>query len=197
MDPSDQPREPLDAAACSRPADSEPRQIHVVRWSDPIVEARGFDLRSRYVETFWLPVLGPSATLLLRRFAAELEVAPGGVDLDSDLLARALGLGITSGRRAPFRRAITRCVRFGTVRMHGNGTLAVRRRLAPVPSRHIAALPPVLQELHRTWPGATHAAPRPGVPDHAQMLGQPPWSAGARMARPSHASNASSESAPT
>ena len=42
-------------------------RLGVLPWHDPSVEADGFDPRSPYVETFWLPLLGPSTTLLLRR----------------------------------------------------------------------------------------------------------------------------------
>lgn len=191
MDPTHRLQEPPEGNGRPDGNGREPERIHVIRWSDPIVEARGFDPRSRYVETFWLPVLGPSATLLLRRLAAELEVAPNGVDLDTDVLARGLGLGLASGRRAPFRRALDRCVRFGAARTLGAGTLSVRRRLAPVPRRHIAALPTALQDLHRTWPVPTPGVRTPSAPD------QPTWRAGSPIALRSHASSASSGTAPT
>lgn len=34
--------------------------ITIEAWRDPVVEALGHDPRSLYVETFWLPVLGPT-----------------------------------------------------------------------------------------------------------------------------------------
>ena len=36
-------------------------------WPDPLIEALGFDPRSAYVEQYWLGILGPSTTWLLRR----------------------------------------------------------------------------------------------------------------------------------
>ena len=39
----------------------------VVPWHDPVVDSVGFDVRSNYVELFWLNVLGPTATWALRR----------------------------------------------------------------------------------------------------------------------------------
>src|SRR3546814_3891300 len=41
--------------------------LSVVEWADPVVEAAGHPVRSVYVETFWLPTLGPTAMWLLRR----------------------------------------------------------------------------------------------------------------------------------
>ena len=65
----------------------------MVAWDDPVVESSGFDALSPYVELFWLPVLGPSATLLLRRLATGLRAKPEGFDLQLDEAAQALGLG--------------------------------------------------------------------------------------------------------
>jgi hypothetical protein len=36
-----------------------PATITVKPWHDPVVDVLGHDPRSRYVETFWLPTLGP------------------------------------------------------------------------------------------------------------------------------------------
>jgi len=36
-----------------------PVTITVKPWHDPVVDVLGHDPRSRYVETFWLPALGP------------------------------------------------------------------------------------------------------------------------------------------
>src|SRR5919205_4035017 len=62
-------------------------------WPDPVIDALGHDPRSPYVERFWLPVLGPSTTWLLRLLAAELEVNPAGFELDLAEAAHVLGLG--------------------------------------------------------------------------------------------------------
>ena len=42
-------------------------------WPDDVIDALGFDPRSPYVERFWLGVIGPSTTWLLRRIAAGLR----------------------------------------------------------------------------------------------------------------------------
>ena len=36
-----------------------PATITVKPWHDPVVDVLDHDPRSRYVETFWLPALGP------------------------------------------------------------------------------------------------------------------------------------------
>jgi hypothetical protein len=57
------------------PDATEPSSLWVVPLTDPLVEALGFDPRSWYVEHFWLPVIGPTCTWLLRHVAAGLEAA--------------------------------------------------------------------------------------------------------------------------
>ena len=49
-------------------------------WPDPVIDLLGHDPRSAYVERFWLGVLGPSTTWLMRRLASGLETAPAGKD---------------------------------------------------------------------------------------------------------------------
>src|SRR4051795_11441772 len=59
-------------------------------WPDGVIDALGHDPRSQYVERFWLGILGPSTTWLLRRFAAGLEDEPAGYDLQLADTAQAL-----------------------------------------------------------------------------------------------------------
>src|SRR5215831_455490 len=60
------------------PADS----LTIKPWPDAVIDTVGLDPRSAYVETFWLGVLGPSTTWLLRRLVNGLEASPSGYDLD-------------------------------------------------------------------------------------------------------------------
>src|SRR3954468_992994 len=55
--------------------------LHVTPWPDPVIDALGHDPRSLYVEQFWLGILGPSTTWLLRRLVAGLEAEPAGFEL--------------------------------------------------------------------------------------------------------------------
>ncbi len=125
--------------------------IRIVGWPDPVIDRLGYDPRSLYVETFWLGILGPTCTWLMRRFAAGLDDAPAGFDLDMADAARSLGLGDRSGRQSPFRRALARCVTFQVARREGPTTLAVRRRIPPMPQRHLQRLPASLQNRHAQW----------------------------------------------
>ena len=64
-------------AATAPPRASDPT-LHIVRWLDPIADPHGVDPCSRYVELYWLGIIGPSATWLLRRLSYGLEVHRDG-----------------------------------------------------------------------------------------------------------------------
>ena len=115
---------------------------------DPVIDALGHDPRSAYVERFWLPVLGPSTTLLLRLLTGKLESSPKGLRIDISESARALGLGERQGRHGPFLRSIARAIDFDMVRYLRPGAIGVRRRLPILSHRHLARLPESLQREH-------------------------------------------------
>ena len=128
-----------------------PAETLTVRpWPDPVIDRVGHDPRSTYVERFWLGVLGPSTTWLLRRVAAGLEAEPAGFELPLAETARALGLG-GEGRNSPFVRALARCCQFDVAQPAGDGVLNVRRRLPPLNRRQLVRLPESLQEEHQRW----------------------------------------------
>ena len=60
-------------------------------WHDPVIQQCGFDARHSYVEQFWLPILGPSAVLALRRLADWLDRHPAGVQIDLVEFGSSLG----------------------------------------------------------------------------------------------------------
>lgn len=135
--------------------------LHVTPLSDPVIDLLGHDLRSTYVERFWLPILGPTTTLLLRRLASGLDDHPDGFDLPLLDTAAALGLGNKGGRNAPFLRAITRSTKFKITQSAGPGALAVRRRVAPLNRTQAERLPTLVRDEHAAW--QQHAVRVPDV----------------------------------
>ena len=128
----------------------DPPLVTITPWIDPVVDDSGFDPRSRYVETYWLGVLGPTATWLVRRLVAGLEQSPDGYELDLRATARSMGLGFHPGKNSPFARSLDRCVMFGVAHRTVAG-LAVRRRLPPVSLRHLRRMPEELRADHDRW----------------------------------------------
>ena len=128
-----------------------PEVLHVRPWPDDVIDKMGHDPRSAYVEDYWLALLGPSTTWLLRRFAAGFDYSPDGFDLDLGETARSLGLGDRSGRHSPFIRSINRTVQFGLALLSGLDELSVRRRLPPLNRAQLCRLSPALQARHTAW----------------------------------------------
>src|SRR5690606_5516166 len=100
----------------ARDIPSDIESLRVTPWSEPVIDRVGHDPRTVYVERFWLGILGPSATWLLRLLVDRLDVEPEGYDLDLDECARSLCLGRRLGPNGAFTRTLARCCQFGAAR---------------------------------------------------------------------------------
>lgn len=127
-----------------------PQEAVIRPWVDPVVDVRGFDPRGSYAERYWLSVIGPTASWILRRFADCFDAAPEGFVLDLAHTARTMGLSFEKNTASPFGKALHRCVMFGVAQPTSDG-FAVRRRLPAVAQRHLSRLPEDLQIEHTEW----------------------------------------------
>lgn len=129
--------------------------LRVTAWVDPVVDLNGHPVNDPYIEMFWLPVLGPTATWLFRRLVSGvLDNNDGFFDIDMGELARSIGVAHTNGRHNPFARALQRCTMFGvaqTIALQPVQTVAVRRFLPTLAQRHLHRLPEQLQIAHHDW----------------------------------------------
>jgi hypothetical protein len=140
-------------------------------WVDPIIDDIGHDPRSTYVERFWLAVLGPSTTFLLRYLVDRLEAAPEGYELDLAQCATALGLGRLQNAGAAFPRTVGRACQFGAARLPGGPVLEARRRLPPLTPRQLRRLPGDRQAEHARWlEEAAASVPERDLRDQARRL---------------------------
>ncbi len=151
---------PPTSAATGRPGGprSEPSrnrgavELWVEPWKDLCPDSnRGHHPRSPYVEFFWLGVLGPSATWLIRRLALRLEETPEGIVVNTAEIAGEIGLGGRQALQSAFERAFERCCRFGLMQRGRHNTLFVRTRLPDLTTRMAERLPPRLRMLHDAW----------------------------------------------
>jgi len=160
--------------------------VRVLPWDQPPLAKVGVDPRSAYVEQFWLPLLGPSATWFVRRLREGLDRAPTGFVLDLDETARSLGLGGAGGRYSPFRRALARCVRYEMVKRLDAETLAVRRTVSLLSEHLVTRLPTALRVRHSAIalpPIAATANPKGRLAALSLVAaGEPPDAAVARLA---------------
>ena len=125
--------------------------LTVLPWPDQVIDALGHHPCSPYVESFWLGVLGPSTTFLLRHLVTTLEASPEGFELPLAVTARRLGLGDKGGRHSPFMRSLARLVQFELAELEDDTTLLVRRRVPPLTRRQLTRLPELLQTAHLRW----------------------------------------------
>ena len=79
---------------------------------DEHIDATGFDPRSHYAETFWLPILGPSTLWLLRSIATRFDVEPDGFTMHLEEQSASLGIRSNGGRNNAFQRSLHRLVGF-------------------------------------------------------------------------------------
>lgn len=137
---------------------SDKETVNILPWEDAKVEAIGFDARSEYAETFWLPILGPSTLLLLRNMAQRFDDEPAGLIIDIDETASALGIGSRRGRNSAFHRSVNRIVNFAMARTIDDATLEVRRIIPPLHSGQVRRLTAGGQRLHDKFMTARQCA---------------------------------------
>ena len=125
--------------------------LSVRPWLDPVVDRVGHDPRSRYVERFWLGVLGPTSVWLLRWLAWSFDVSPDGFQVNARDLSAGLGLGRGTGRSSQLSRTISRCTNFGLARRVDHQLIEVRRNLPPLSLGLVRRLPEPLQLDHASW----------------------------------------------
>lgn len=145
--------------------------IMVRPWPDHYLAEHGHDVRSSYVELFWLGILGPSSMVLLRRLAAGLEHAPQGYRLPVVDTARSLGLAPPTTRNSAFVRALYRCVIFRIVRFV-DADLEIRRRLPTLHPAQLERLPVSLQAAHATLVATRGATPSGRAPSGGSRAGR-------------------------
>lgn len=107
------------------------------------------DVRSPYVEVFWLPVIGPSALWLLR--LAAIHTFRGPVTFDMVDLSQRLGLGAGIGPNSSVQRTVRRLEAFHLATWLDDGSLAVARWLPPLSQQKVARLPETLQAAHARY----------------------------------------------
>jgi hypothetical protein len=123
----------------------------------------GFELTHPYVEHCWAPIVGPSATLLLRRLPLLwMDEAPARVATGD--LARSLGLGAGVGVNSRLGHTLDRLARFGLASGDRKpGVLEVYTHVPPLRPHHLARLPEWSRRTHDQLLGAHLDALGPGT----------------------------------
>jgi len=128
---------------------------------EPATDTFGHDPRSWYSETFWLPTIGPTCLLLLRRMADGFDRNPDGFVVAASAIASALGVSESTSPNAPLQRSIRRLEQFSLLvrdPSDPNGVL-IRRYLPSINRKHIRRLPEAVRALHHEWAEAQLTRP--------------------------------------
>lgn len=112
-------------------------------WTDSLIDRIGYDPTSTYVETFWLPILGPSVTWLYRRLGTWVSLQDR-VIIDADELAVMIGVNAKT-----LGKTIDRLCTFNAARRNDT-VLEVRRKLPRLSHKYVGQLPPLLRMRHQS-----------------------------------------------
>lgn len=138
---------------------------------DTVIEAVGFDLGHPYVEDCWLPVLGPTAVLLLRHVGRHVTPEAPYPVLSLEL-AHALGLSGDRISLAVLARTLGRIERYGFGRWltwtGGARTFGVYVAVPPLPARRWRRVPAMAQAAH-----ARHLQERTAALAHEAAVAHP------------------------
>lgn len=87
--------------------------IRLEPFTPSMIASDWWSVQSLEVESFWLPVVGPSALLIARKTARDTMRGP--IEVQVCDLASAIGLGShpTPGRNSPLVRSMARLERYG------------------------------------------------------------------------------------
>jgi len=133
-------------------ADHDP--LTVVLLTDPVIDELGYDVDSSYVESYWLPIIGPSATWIARQLVRRLYARGSFIEVGLEELSTSIGLGHGTARNAPIVRTLARLVEF-SMAATGGDAYAIRPCFPPLGARLIERLPQSLAASHRREMEAT------------------------------------------
>lgn len=124
--------------------------LEIESWNDPVIDDVGHDPRSDYANSFWLPILGPSAMAVARKLMEHIERHADGTELVVADLARTVGLAGrlydgTPGRNSRIVATLLRLHQFGLAHHHARGErpglYRVRVAWPPLTMRQAERLP--------------------------------------------------------
>lgn len=146
MEKTTHPDRPPAPAHTGPPQDEGVRRLKISL--DP-KGGNGHGWLSPYLEVCWLPLIGPSAVVMVRRLAAGLQ-HHNPLDVDAADLAQDLGLRRSTSRHAPVSRTLDRLTYFGILHKTGTDQWAMPATAPDVPERLALRLRPGLAVTERT-----------------------------------------------
>lgn len=126
-------------AAASTDQQQRPDRLHVCADTSPGVHQTD----SVEIE-WWLPIIGPTATVLAQTLARHTPT--GGATWDTVELAQRIGL---AGNRSKLWHSLNRLDLFGVAHFHATDVLTIRLWLPALHDRHLDRLPTAMADHYR------------------------------------------------
>ena len=117
-----------------------PQHLHVCADTTPGVH----ETNSVEIE-WWLPVIGPTASVLAQVLAR--HTPKGGARWDTTALAQRIGL---AGNRSKLWQSLNRLEMFGVAQFHSTDVLTIRLWLPALTNRQLERLPADMAATYRT-----------------------------------------------
>lgn len=103
-----------------------------------------------YIDTFWLPLLGPTATLLLNSLMSRALYEHDQFDIELNKLSMSIGVGNREGSASPIAKNLKRLSDFGLLSKH-NEKYYVPTSIDTIEENHLRKLNSALQLEHKKW----------------------------------------------
>lgn len=126
--------------------------LQVTTFTDTDTERWGHPVRSAYTEMFWLPIIGPTTSWLLRR----LQVGDVVVPVPLGLLSLSMGVGVAGGINAPVIRSLSRLVEYGLA-VVDEDRFSVTTHVPRLSAKQLVRLPGPFRQQHEMYERAVRA----------------------------------------
>ncbi len=120
-------------------------------WQNGCDKQNAFYYRSTYIEKFWLSILGPSATWILRLLLDEIKTNDPITVMTSNYIASQVGLSDNTSKNSPLCRSIRRLLDFRIAKQIKEGHLVISKYIPPLSTRQTLKLPSSMLELHKKY----------------------------------------------
>lgn len=104
-----------------------------------------------YIETFWLPALGPTAALLINELSLRALISKNTQVINTRWLSERIGIGARDGRSSPIHKQLTRLVGTGLIQNLAENEYMVPRTIKPLSKYMLRRFNDDLALEHETW----------------------------------------------
>ncbi|HMS24146.1 MAG TPA: hypothetical protein PKB15_00410 [Acidimicrobiia bacterium] len=123
-----------------------------------------------YIEVFWLPAVGPTATWLINSLCLRALIAPDTFSLAASELSACAGTGMREGHSSPVHKQLTRLCQVGIFHEINDDEYLVPQSIDPFTSYRARKLTDPQRSVHDQWMQRLHVSPLETQRRRAQYL---------------------------